>query len=31
MISLLKEKAKIGIVQKKRKTYEVADVFPRKR
>ena len=31
MVSLLKHKAKIGIVQRQRKTYEVADVFPKHR
>jgi hypothetical protein len=31
MVALLKQKAKIGTAMKPRKTFEVADVFKRKR
>ena len=31
MVSLLKQKSKIGIVQKERKKYGLADVFKRRR
>ena len=31
MVSALKTKAKVGLTQKKRQTYEIADVFPKVR
>ena len=31
MVSLLKQKAKIGVTQKSRKTFDVADVFKKHR
>ena len=31
MVSLLKQKAKVGVAQKERKTYDLADVFKKHR
>ena len=31
MVALLKQKAKVGVAQKPRKTYDVADVFKKHR